>query len=144
MSFRMRCIGNKQSLTCPNMVFPGSGGQTNSQFLASCESYSVVTNSWRPLCDLPLPIHGAAAAFLDGALYIAGGKSMRQYEEKLWVSTLSGRQSQEHVSHLTCSRTAFCYHLSLSCHLLLPFYQCCKQKAVLYTESVLTYHLAII
>lgn len=61
------------------------GGQTNSQFLASCESYSVVTNSWRPLCDLPLPIHGAAAAFLDGALYVAGGKSMRQYEEKLWV-----------------------------------------------------------
>ncbi|XP_053635521.2 kelch-like protein 20 isoform X2 [Cherax quadricarinatus] len=61
------------------------GGQTNSTFLASCECYRVLTNTWHQLCDLPAPVHGAAAAFLDGVLYFAGGKSHEKYENQLLV-----------------------------------------------------------
>ncbi|XP_042240722.1 kelch-like protein 12 isoform X2 [Homarus americanus] len=61
------------------------GGQTNKNFLASCECYSVLTNTWRQLCDLPVPVHGATAAFLDGTLYFTGGKSEQRYHNELWV-----------------------------------------------------------
>ncbi|XP_071550708.1 kelch-like protein 40 isoform X2 [Panulirus ornatus] len=70
--------------THDNLVYV-LGGQTNNTFLASCECYSVLTNSWHQLCDLPLSVHGGAAAFLDGALYFTGGKSLGRYQHELWV-----------------------------------------------------------
>ena len=64
-----------------------SGGQTTKTFLASCECYNVLSNSWHHLNDLPEAMHGSGAAFLDGSLYLAGGKSQERYHSGLWVST---------------------------------------------------------
>lgn len=38
------------------------------------------------MSDLPEAVHGSGAAFLDGSLYLAGGKSMECYQSGLWVS----------------------------------------------------------
>ncbi|CAL4123175.1 unnamed protein product [Meganyctiphanes norvegica] len=58
------------------------GGQTSKTFLSSCECFSVSSNTWSSLADLPLPVHGSGAVFLDGMLYMLGGKSQNQYEDK--------------------------------------------------------------
>lgn len=70
--------------TQQNMVYV-LGGQTAKTFLASCECYNVLSNSWHPLSDLPEAVHGSGAAFLDGSLYLAGGKSLECYQSGLWV-----------------------------------------------------------
>lgn len=59
------------------------GGQTSKTFLSSCEVFSVSSNTWSSLADLPFPVHGGDAAFLDGMLYMLGGKSLNQYENKI-------------------------------------------------------------
>lgn len=83
--------------TQQNMVYV-LGGQTTKTFLASCECYNVLSNSWHHLSDLPEAMHGSGAAFLDGSLYLAGGKSLERYHSGLWVyneyqDTWSGRGS---------------------------------------------------
>uniref|UniRef100_A0A0P4W6R1 Kelch-like protein diablo n=3 Tax=Scylla olivacea TaxID=85551 RepID=A0A0P4W6R1_SCYOL len=70
--------------TQQNMVYV-LGGQTTKTFLASCECYNVLSNSWHHLNDLPEAMHGSGAAFLDGSLYLAGGKSQERYHSGLWV-----------------------------------------------------------
>jgi N-acetylneuraminic acid mutarotase len=40
---------------------------------ARVDAYSPVTDSWRPLPDLPLPVHHAMAASDHGRLYVVGG-----------------------------------------------------------------------
>ncbi|KAK4313697.1 hypothetical protein Pmani_014986 [Petrolisthes manimaculis] len=59
------------------------GGLTSERFLASCERYNTEDNTWQGLAELPIPIHGAAAAFLDGVLYVGGGKSTHRYHHNL-------------------------------------------------------------
>ncbi|XP_045601854.1 kelch-like protein 20 isoform X2 [Procambarus clarkii] len=61
------------------------GGQTSNTFLASCECYRVSSNTWHRFPDLPAPVHGAAATFLDGVLYFAGGRSQKRYQHELLV-----------------------------------------------------------
>ncbi|KAK7065635.1 hypothetical protein SK128_014064, partial [Halocaridina rubra] len=60
------------------------GGQTNNAFLLSVECYSIQRNKWEQLQPLPMALHGSSAAFLNGMLYLSGGKSSSQYENKLW------------------------------------------------------------
>ncbi|XP_076033386.1 kelch-like protein 8 isoform X2 [Oratosquilla oratoria] len=61
------------------------GGQTNNNFLASCEMYNVEKNTWTPLPDLPYALHAASAVFLDGRLYLVGGRSFNRYEDSTMV-----------------------------------------------------------
>ena len=42
--------------------------------------------AWTPLCDLPLPVHGLAAASLHAVLYAAGGRARHRYLDELLVS----------------------------------------------------------
>lgn len=40
------------------------------------EEYDPITNTWRPLTNVPTPKHGAAAATINNTLYIMGGGSI--------------------------------------------------------------------
>lgn len=95
--------------TYNNLVYI-MGGQTNNIFLASVERYSVQKNKWDKLCALPEAIHGSAAAFLDGFLYMAGGKTAVQHEDKLWMYdvdkdtwTARGTMNHSRVHHGLCA-----------------------------------------
>ncbi|RBP25695.1 N-acetylneuraminic acid mutarotase [Marinobacter pelagius] len=46
---------------------------TTSGVFEQNEEYDPATNTWRSLTKVPTPKHGAAAATIDGALYIMGG-----------------------------------------------------------------------
>ena len=37
------------------------------------DAYDPVTDSWRSLPDLPLPVHGMGAAGLDGRIWVPAG-----------------------------------------------------------------------
>jgi N-acetylneuraminic acid mutarotase len=51
------------------------GGEVLNPVLATLDSIEVMPagGSWRTAEKLPLPLHGVAAASVDGALYILGG-----------------------------------------------------------------------
>lgn len=52
----------------------GNGGEGEGlQALSSVESYDPATNKWTSRAPLPVPLYGAAAAVLDGIIYVGGG-----------------------------------------------------------------------
>jgi hypothetical protein len=65
------------------------GGQDSGFALNIVERYDVLCNRWESLCPLPVSVHGCGAAFVNGRLYVVGGRSSKQHEKRVWVSYFS-------------------------------------------------------
>lgn len=64
------------------------GGQDCGFGLNIVEKYDVLRNRWESLSPLPISVHGCGAAFVNSRLYLVGGRSSKQNENRVWVITL--------------------------------------------------------
>lgn len=66
------------------------GGTDGKNVFKSCETYNVCQNKWKSFPELPEPISGCKAAFVDDVLYITGGLINDQvYSNKVWVCSIT-------------------------------------------------------
>lgn len=58
------------------------------------EYYSIRSNDWCELAHLPLAVEGAGAVFLNGQLYVVGGRGKTNYESRAWVCFCSLKMNE--------------------------------------------------
>ncbi|KAJ9583040.1 hypothetical protein L9F63_022619, partial [Diploptera punctata] len=61
------------------------GGTNSSTVLDVVEYYSIQSNVWSDLSNLPVAVQGAGAVFLDGQLFVIGGRGKTHHEKRAWI-----------------------------------------------------------
>ena len=86
-----------------------AGGYSGREYLASAEEYDIMTNTWRPLPDMPTARTASAGAFVNGRFIVVGGsngatlKSVEAYDP---IRGVWSRLPEMRTARWECTATA--------------------------------------